>query len=91
VKFAWIQSHKESFDVCCMCQVLAVSRSGFYAWQGRPAGQKATRRQALQTKIRLAHKASRGIYGAPRVAAELAAQGCRVCVNTWPSTCGTRA
>jgi transposase InsO family protein len=82
VKFAWIHQHKDIFDVNCMCTILEVSRSGFYAFQQRPASGKTRRRQALLQQIRQAHLQSHQIYGAPRIAAELAAQGCRACVNT---------
>jgi transposase InsO family protein len=66
----------------CLCHTLKVSRSGFYAWQKRPASPKKLARQRLLEKIRQVHAQSRGIYGSPRVEAELAEQGIAVCVNT---------
>ncbi len=35
-----MQQHQADFRITCMARVLAVSRSGFYAWRQR-AGQKA--------------------------------------------------
>lgn len=82
MKFAWIDQHKELFDVNTMCSVLNVSRSGHYAWQKRPPGRKALKKRELLAMIRKAHEASRGIYGAPRITAELACQGCSASRNT---------
>jgi putative transposase len=61
-----------------MCQLLGVSSSGYYAWVKRPRSRRAETDNTLLAEIRLAHGASRGTYGAPRVHAELAAKGIRV-------------
>jgi transposase InsO family protein len=82
VRFAWINQHVWEFDVACMCNILNVSRSGFYAWQRRPASNKTLARRELLEKIRVAHVQSRCIYGSPRVMEELAGQDIAVCVNT---------
>lgn len=82
MRFAWIKEHVSEFSVACMCNVLEVSRSGFYAWQKRPASKRALDREVLVQKIRVAHVQSRGIYGSPRVAEDLAEQGIAVCVKT---------
>ena len=61
-----------------LCQILDVSRSGFYAWQRRPASTHARRDQQLRVLIRASHEASRGTYGSPRLHRDLQAQGHRV-------------
>jgi putative transposase len=61
-----------------MCRVLGVSPSGYYAWQGRAPSARAQQDAALTMKIHTIHIESRGTYGAPRVHAELAAQGIHV-------------
>ena len=61
-----------------MCRVLDVSASGYYAWQGRPPSARAQADAALLAQIRAIHTRSRGTYGAPRIQAELAAQGTHV-------------
>ena len=58
-----------------MCRVLSVSRSGFYAAQRRVPSPRTRRDEALRLKVRAAHTRSRRRYGAPRIHAELQAQG----------------
>ncbi|WP_367615690.1 IS3 family transposase [Pseudoroseomonas ludipueritiae] len=58
-----------------MARVLGVSRAGYYAWAARPASAHAEADAALLERIRTVHSASREIYGAPRVHAELRAGG----------------
>jgi putative transposase len=58
-----------------MCRLLGVSPSGYYAWRGRPPSTRAVADAALAARIRGIHEHSRGTYGAPRVRAELAAEG----------------
>ncbi len=65
-----------------MCQMLEVSRSGYYAWRDRPASVGQQRRVELSGRIRQVHEQSRGTYGSPRVTAELQDQGAKVCQNT---------
>lgn len=82
MRFAWIDQHQDAFDIACMCRSLEVSRSGFCAWQKRPAGPKATHKDQLMTQIRQTHEKSHGIYGSPRIAAHLAGQGCHATPRT---------
>ena len=65
-----------------MCQVLEVSRSGYYAWLHRGPSARQQRREQLVEQIRQAHETSRRTYGSPRICAELAAQGTSCCQNT---------
>jgi putative transposase len=58
-----------------MCRVLDVSPSGYYAWRIRPPSARARRDGELLERILAIHAESRGTYGAPRVQAELRAQG----------------
>jgi putative transposase len=65
-------------SVARLSQVLTVSRSGFYAWRIRPPSVRAREDNELETRIKLIHGQSRGTYGAPRIHAELKANGRRV-------------
>jgi putative transposase len=82
VRFAFIQKRCKEFPVKLMCQMLEVSRSGYYAWRDRPASVGQERRVELMGRIRQVHGQSRGTYGSPRVTAELQDQGAKVCQNT---------
>jgi transposase InsO family protein len=83
VKFAFIRDElSASYPVGLACDVLEVSRSGYYDWRDRPDSPRATRRKALAAKVRAVHEANRRVYGSPRVCAALAASGERVCENT---------
>jgi transposase InsO family protein len=62
-----------------MVDLLQVSRSGYYAWANRQAGSelgaRAARRADLLVKIKVAHDASDGVNGAPRILADLREAG----------------
>ncbi|UQA57104.1 IS3 family transposase [Polyangium aurulentum] len=78
VKFAFIAAEKAFFPVSVLCDVLGVSRSGFYAWSKHPAPRRKASDAQLAAEIVAAHRRSRGTYGSPRVHAELRARGLRV-------------
>ena len=65
-----------------ICDVLQVSKSGYYSWRSRPQSEQAERRDVLQAEIREIHQASKQTYGSPRVHEELAAQGICCSKNT---------
>lgn len=61
-----------------MARLLEVSTSGFYAWHKRQqAGlsRGAVQQRVLDGQVYQAHDGSEGVYGAPRVAAQLNRQG----------------
>jgi putative transposase len=53
------------------CRLLGVSRSGYYEWERRAPSDRALTDVWLTEKIRAIHDAHRGVYGAPRIHAEL--------------------
>jgi putative transposase len=77
-----IDRNKDSFDVTVMCDVLGVSRAGYYARARRRPSARSVRREQLTEQIRRVHTQSRGLYGSPRIHAELAQQKVPACVNT---------
>lgn len=82
MKFAFIADHQDEFPIEVMCCVLEVSRSGYYAWQQRPASATAQRQGELIEQIQQVHAESRQVYGSPRVHRQLAAQGVKCSENT---------
>ena len=73
-----MRANRAVYPVATMCRLLGVSASGYYAWQGRAPSARAESDRALLDRIREIHLISRGTYGAPRIHAELVAQGCAV-------------
>jgi transposase InsO family protein len=83
VKFAFIEGHLAGqFPVGVCCDVLGVSRSGYYARRDRPDSARAKRRQELAAKVKAVHQENRGVYGSPRVFRALKARGESACENT---------
>jgi transposase InsO family protein len=78
VKYACIAQHRDSYPLTLMCRVLAVARTGFYAWLRRPPSARAQADTRLRLAIRAIHAAHRERYGRPRIHRELQAQGVRV-------------
>lgn len=67
------------YPIATMCRVLGVSPAGYHAWRRRRPSPRAEGDVALLKRIRTIHTASSsGTYGAPRVHAELRAEGRRV-------------
>ncbi len=77
-----IHDHLEQFDVTLMCQLLEVSRQGYYDWIDRPAPASAIERDRIVAAIRLAHAESQCRYGSPNIHRDLLDQGLDCCVNT---------
>ena len=62
-----------------MCRVLDVSTSGYYAWLKREPSHRERSDQVLLAQIKQIHTESMETYGAPRIHAELRAEG--ICVG----------
>jgi transposase InsO family protein len=57
------------------CALLAVSRSGFYAWRRRPVSRRAEVNQRLVAEMQVIHREVDRTYGSPRMAPELVGRG----------------
>jgi putative transposase len=81
-KYAFIATKSATNEnaptIVAMCAWLAVSKSGFYDWCGRPASAAAQRREELKIKINTLLDLSGGTYGYRRIHAELIRAGERV-------------
>lgn len=82
MRFALVDAEKAQYPVEVLCDVLGVSRSGFYAWKKRPPSTRSKRRARLSVEIAATHKKSQRRYGSPRVHRALRKQGVRVSRKT---------
>ena len=78
MKFVFIAAEKAVYPVGVLCDVLEVSRSGYYAWSKRPEPARAKSDAQLKAQIAAVHEKSRSTYGSPRVHAALRGKGVRV-------------
>ena len=79
MRYQAVSENVPRYPVRMMCQALQVSAAGFYAWWGRPESVHDLRDRQLGHAIAVAHRESRGTYGAPRIQATLKA--CDVTVS----------
>lgn len=82
MKFAFVDAEKAKYPIEVLCDVLGVSRSGFYAWKRRSPSPRTRRRARLTIEIVAAHEKSKRRYGSPRVHRALRANGERVSRKT---------
>jgi transposase InsO family protein len=71
VKFRFIAVEKAQHALSLLCRCLRVTRSGFYAWQGRPESARTKRDRHLKVLVHASFAASKGRYGSPRVHRDL--------------------
>jgi transposase InsO family protein len=72
-RFQFVADHQPRYGVKRLCRILGVARSSYYYWQSTAVARAArdAADTALVGKIRAAHTASDGTYGAPRITADL--------------------
>jgi putative transposase len=75
MRYQYIREHREEFSIKRMCQLLSVTRSGYYAW--RPDHRSAREKANLELveQIRTEFKRSRRTYGSPRIQVALQRKG----------------
>lgn len=75
MKYAFVEAHHKEFSVKRMCQVLEISRSGYYDWQGRQPCERRRRDEVLLNEIRKIHQDTQEAYGAIKTWRALKAAG----------------
>ena len=75
MRYQFIDTEKKVFPVSLLCQVMNVSRSGFYSWSSRDKSDREKERDRLIPTVKKIHKEVRGAYGARRISEELTAKG----------------
>lgn len=71
MKYAWIVEHRDSFAIALMCQVLHVSRSGYYSWVDRGPSARAVRREKIQATVARLYIESNEIYSSTKIAKQM--------------------
>jgi len=66
VKYAFMQAHREEFELKRMCRVLQVSRSGYYDWDRRKESKRSQQDRVLLEEIRRIHQQTKEAYGATK-------------------------
>ncbi len=75
MKYGFIRAHQGQFSVSRMCEVLQVSRNGYYDWRDRPESKRSKENRIALSQIREVHARSREAYGALKTWRELMARG----------------
>jgi len=81
VKYAFIETQRESFAITKMCRWLEVSRSGYYKWRLRAPSDRAKQRMLVVQAVMTTFEQFKHRYGAPRLEIELNALGIRCSRN----------
>ena len=79
MKYEQVRACAEEYPVHRVCAVLGISESGYYAWLKRELSLRQQANAQLGAHITALWKQFKGIYGAPRIHAELQDQG--MCVG----------
>jgi putative transposase len=78
-RFRFVAEEAAQFPVSLLCKTVGVTRQGFYAWCRRQPSRRELSDRELGERIRQVHAETEGIYGSPRIHAELRlAYGIRV-------------
>ena len=84
MKYAWIDAQRRHYPLPEMCQVLAVSISGYRAWRrgGSPARTRLTDPQVVAL-IKSIHAEVKGAYGSRRMHRELQGAATALVCAAW--------
>ena len=71
MRYRCIHRRRNQFSIRMMCQLLKVSRSGYYDWCTRSESATSRRNRELTLLIRQLHLESGGVYGARKIRRDL--------------------
>jgi putative transposase len=78
-----VEEHQQQWPVSVMCEVLEVTRNGYYRWLRRQESVRKQREAELVKQMRVIHgERHRSCFGSPRMHQELVSRGHHVSVNT---------
>ena len=75
MKYQFIYEYRHIYPIIRMCSVLGVSDNGYYNWLRRGKSQRKRDDEQLASQIEDAYYENRGVYGIPRIHAELKTRG----------------
>ncbi len=75
MKYEFIKKHRSLFRMGKMCQVLGVSRSGYYSWLHRVPSKRSCENTVMEVEILDIYEKSRFTYGIIRTLKELLFRG----------------
>jgi len=75
MKFKAIEANQDQVKVTNACQILGVSRSGYYAWRRRKPSARKQRDGDLRVQIKVIWEQSKKLYGSPKIHAALQDRG----------------
>jgi putative transposase len=75
---AYIDAHRDRFGVEPICAALQFAPSTYWSAKRRPAWARSRRDDQLKTHIARGHGENFGVYGAPKIWAQLNREGVRV-------------
>lgn len=75
MKFQFMYEHHHIYPIIRMCSALEVSENGYYNWIKRGKSLRKQEDEQLASHIEDAYHENRGVYGSPRIHAELKEQG----------------
>lgn len=71
IAYRLVSAEKARTPVSVSCRLLGVSRSGYYEWAANVPSARACEDAELIERIMSIHREHRGVYGSPRIHAEL--------------------
>jgi putative transposase len=75
MKYEFIKTNVSEFPVAKMCEILEISRSGYYARKDRGESKRNRSNRRILVEIQTAFKRSQQTYGSPRISKALKKQG----------------
>ena len=81
MKFGCVAKHRGTWPAAMLCDMLSVSRSGFYAWRTRPESRRTQTDTTLGIAMRTSFALSDRTYGVRRIRRDLRDLGVAVGVH----------
>ena len=75
MRYRFVSAHRAEHRLTRLCQAVGVSRSGYYAWRGRPVSARSAANTRLLERMQQLHRQTKARYGAIKVWRALLALG----------------